>query len=86
MSQLQQLKQQISALSSDAKSTAQGLAGFKSKFSQAVAQVSATVGGSSQKVDQHLISTLQAAEKEVDQAIQALQAAATEASRYAQSL
>jgi len=86
MSQLQQLKQQIGSLASDAKSTSQGLSGFKTKFSQAVGQVAATVGGSSQQVDQRLISTLQAAEKQVDQAIAALQAAASEASKYAQSL
>ena len=86
MSQLTQLKQQISALANDAKNTANGLAGFKSKFSQAVNQVSATVGGSAQKVDQELIQALQMAEREVDQAIQALQAASQKATTYAQSL
>ena len=86
MSQLQQLRQQIGAIATDAKSTAQGLNGFKAKFSRAVSQVTATVGGSSQQIDQHLVSTLQAAEKQVDSAIQALQVAASEASRYAQSL
>lgn len=86
MSQLQQLKQQIGSIASDAKSTSQGLSSFKSKFSDAVGQVSATVGGSAQQVDQNLISTLQAAEQQVDAAIQALQAAASEASKYAGSL
>ena len=36
MSQLSQLKQQINGIGNDAKSTAQGLSGFKSKFSQSV--------------------------------------------------
>ena len=86
MSQLTQLKQQIGALANDAKNTAQGLAGFKTKFSQAVSQVTATVGGSAQKVDQELIQTLQMAEREIDQAIKALQAASDTANKYAQSL
>ena len=86
MSQLTQLKQQIGALANDAKNTAQGLSGFKSKFSQAVTQVDATVGGSAQKVDRELVETLRMAEREIDQAIQALQAASHTANQYAQSL
>lgn len=86
MSQLNQLKGQINSLAQDAKSTAQGLSGFKSKFSNAVGQVSATVGGSAQRVDQDMIATLQAAERQIDEAIRALQAAASAASGYAASL
>lgn len=86
MSQLAQLKQQINSIGNDAKTTAQGLSGFKSKFSQSVSQVSATIGGSAQQVDQKMIQTLQAAEKEVDAAIAALQQAAAAASSYASSL
>ena len=86
MSQLAQLKQQINSIGNDAKSTAQGLSSFKSKFSQSVSQVSATVGGSAQQVDQKMIQTLQAAEKQVDQAIAALQQAAQAANSYAASL
>ncbi len=86
MSQLSQLKQQINSIGNDAKTTAQGLSGFKSKFSQSVSQVSATIGGSAQQVDQKMIQTLQAAEKQVDAAIAALQQAASAASSYASSL
>jgi hypothetical protein len=86
MSQLSQLKQQIDSIGNDAKTTAQGLTGFKGKFSQAVSQVSATVGGSAQQVDQKMIQTLQAAEKQVDAAIAALQQAASAAKSYAASL
>jgi ABC-type transporter Mla subunit MlaD len=86
MSELSQLKQQINSIGNDAKSTAQGLSGFKSKFSQSVGQVSATIGGSAQQVDQKMIQTLQAAEKQVDAAIAALQQAASAASSYASSL
>ena len=86
MSQLAQLKQQINSIGNDAKTTAQGLSGFQSKFSQSVGQVSATIGGSAQQVDQKMIQTLQAAEKQVDAAIAALQQAAAAASSYAASL
>lgn len=86
MSQLSQLKQQVAAIGNDAKTTSQGLAGFKQKFSSSIAQVSALVGGSTQGVDKNIIQTLQAAEKAVDQAIRALQSAAQTANRYSQSL
>lgn len=86
MSQLTNLKQQVSSVGQDAKSTAQGLSAFKTKFSSAVGQVSATVGGSAQQVDQKLIASLQAAEKQVDGAIAALLASAAAAQQYANSL
>jgi phosphotransferase system IIB component len=86
MSQLSVLKQQIASIGNDAKTTAQGLQGFKGKFSQAVSQVQATIGGSAQQVDQQMISTLQAAEKQVDAAIAALQQAAQAANKYSSSL
>jgi ABC-type transporter Mla subunit MlaD len=86
MSQLGQLKGQINAISQDAKTTAGGLSSFKSKFSQAVGQVNATIGGSAQQIDKNMIATLQAAEKQVDAAVQALQAAASAANQYAASL
>ena len=86
MSQLNQLRQQINQLGQDAQRQAQGLAGFKPKFSAAVGQVGAVIGGSAQQVDRNMIATLQQAEKEVDAAIRALHAAASAASRYAASL
>ena len=86
MSQLQQLKSQLNSIASDAKSTAGGLSGFKSKFSTAVGQVNATIGGSAQRTDQEIVSTLQAAEKQVEAAVQALQQAASTAQDYASSL
>ena len=86
MSQLSAVKQQLTTISSDAKTTAAGLAGFKSKFSQAVSQVQSTIGGTAQGVDKDMIQTLQAAEKQVDAAIAALQQASESASRFAASL
>jgi hypothetical protein len=86
MSQLQQLKSQLNNIASDARSTSSGLSGFTSKFSRAVAQVNATIGGSAQRTDQDIIQTLQAAERQVKAASEALQLAASKASRYAASL
>ncbi|WP_040796457.1 hypothetical protein [Nocardia higoensis] len=86
MSQLTQVKQQLTSIGSDAKTTAAGLQGFRSKFAQAVAQVQATIGGSAAGVDKDMIQTLQAAEKQVDAAIAALQHASQAASRFASSL
>ena len=86
MSDLQKLKGQLNGIASDAKSTAGGLSSFKSKFSQATSQVQQAIGGSAQRTDKEIIQTLQAAEKQVEAAAQALQQAANTASRYAASL
>lgn len=86
MSQLTQVKQQLSSIGSDAKTTAAGLSGFKGKFSQAIGQVQATIGGSAQGVDRDMIQTLQAAEKQVEAAITALQQASQAATKFAASL
>jgi hypothetical protein len=86
MSQLNSVKQQLTSISTDAKSTASGLAGFKSKFSQAVNQVQATIGGTASGADKEMIQTLQIAEKQLDAAITALQQASQSASRFSASL
>lgn len=86
MSQLQQLKGQLNSLASDAKTTAGGLSSFKSKFSQAVGQVQNLIGGSANRTDQEIIATLQAAEKQVEAAVAALNSAAQTANGYAARL
>ncbi|WP_298045275.1 hypothetical protein [uncultured Microbacterium sp.] len=86
MSQLSSVKQQLASISTDAKSTAAGLTGFKSKFSQAVNQVQATIGGTASGTDKEMIQALQAAEKQLDAAITALQQASQSAGRFAASL
>lgn len=86
MSQLSSVKQQLTSISADARSTASGLAGFKSKFSQAISQVQATIGGTASGADKEMIQALQAAEKQLDAAIAALQQASQAASKFAASL
>lgn len=86
MSQLAAVKQQLTSIGNDAKTTAAGLSGFKSKFSQAVAQVQATIGGTATGTDRDMIQTLQAAEKQVDAAIAALQQASQAANSFAAQL
>ena len=83
MSQLSNLKQQINQVAEDARNTAQGLAAFSSKFSQAIAQIQALIGGTAKGTDKHLISTLQTADKEVKTAVQALQSASKSAKDWA---
>lgn len=83
MSQLGQVKSQVMQIANDAKSTAGGLSAFKSKFSQAVGQVNATIGGTATGVDKQMIATLQAAEKQLEAAVAALQQAAQAASSWA---
>ena len=86
MSRLGSVKQQLISISSDAKSTASGLSGFKTKFSRAANQVQATRGGSAQGVDKEMIQTFQVAEKQLDAAIAALHQASQAANRFAASL
>ncbi|MBB1502219.1 hypothetical protein H5397_12420 [Propioniciclava sp. MC1683] len=83
MSQLSQVKAQVLQVAGDAKSTAGGLSAFKSKFSQAVGQVNATIGGTTTGVDKQMIATLQAAERQLESAINALQQAAQAANDWA---
>lgn len=83
MSQLGQVKSQVMQIAGDAKSTAGGLSAFKSKFSQAVSQVQATIGGTATGVDKQMIATLQAAERQLEAAVAALQQAAQSAGDWA---
>ncbi len=83
MSQLGQVKAQVLQIAGDAKSTAGGLSAFKSKFSQAVGQVNATIGGTATGIDKQMIATLQAAEKQLEAAVAALQQAAQAAGDWA---
>ena len=83
MSQLGQVKSQVMQIAGDAKSTAGWLSAFKSKFSQAVSQVQATIGGTATGVDKQMIATLQAAERQLEAAVAALQQAAQSAGDWA---
>ena len=86
MSQLQQLKSRLDQIANDAKTTAGNLAGFRAKFNRAVSEVEATIGGSAQRTDKKIVETLQAANKQVEAAVQALQNAASTAKGYASQL
>ncbi|MCA0308557.1 MAG: hypothetical protein LCH87_14600 [Actinobacteria bacterium] len=83
MSQLGQVRSQVVSIGSDAKSTAAGLSAFRTKFSQAVGQVQATIGGTATGVDRQMIATLQAAEKQLESAVAALQQASQAANDWA---
>lgn len=86
MSQLQQLKGTIDSIAQGAKQTGGNLAQFKQTFSKHVSEVQGAIGGSSQRKDQEVISSLQDAQSKVEAAAQALESAAKTASSYGQSL
>lgn len=86
MSELQKLKGTIESIASSAKRTGSNLGQFKSTFSAQVSQVQAAIGGSSQRKDQEVVQSLNAAQKQVDAAVAALDQAAKIASAYGKSL
>ena len=86
MSELQKLKGTLESISSSAKQTGGSLNQFKSKFSSHMGQVRAAIGGSAQRKDQEVLQSLDAASKQVDAAVRALETAARVASNYGRSL
>ena len=86
MSDLQKLKTSLDAIAASAKQTGGSLGQFKTKFSAQVGQVQSAIGGSSQRKDQEVIQALQAASKQVDAAVSALEQAAKVAAGYGKSL
>jgi hypothetical protein len=86
MSELQKLKSTLDAIAVSAKQTGGSLGQFKSKFSGQVGQVQGAIGGSAQRKDQEVIQALQAASKQVDAAVAALEQAAKIATGYGKSL
>lgn len=86
MSKLTELKQTIDDVAQQAKATAGSLNAFKSKFSQSIGQVQATIGGSTQRKDQEVISAITQAQARVDAAAEALVEAARIAKGYGESL
>lgn len=86
MSKVTELKNQVTAIGQQAKTISGGLTGFKGKFDQGIASVTATMGGSATGADRQVIETLQNAQQQVDAAIQALAQAARTCDQYAQSV
>ena len=86
MSQLSQLRARLTQIAGDAKNTAANLASFRSKFQRAISEVQASIGGTAQRTDKEIIQALQAAEREVNQAVEALSHASATARDYAARL
>ena len=86
MSELQKLKTTLDGIAASAKQTGGTLGQFKSKFAVQVGQVQSAIGGSAQRKDQEAIQALQAASKQVDAAVAALEHAAKVATGYGKSL
>ncbi|WP_006245066.1 hypothetical protein [Mycolicibacterium tusciae] len=86
MSELQKLKGTLEQIASSAKQTGGSLGQFKSKFSSQQGQVRQAIGGSAQRKDQEVLQSLDAAAKQVDAAVRALENAAKVATNYGRSL
>ncbi|GAA2328847.1 hypothetical protein [Dactylosporangium salmoneum] len=86
MSDVRQLKGRLDQISRDAKSTASNLAGFSGRLGRQIGEIESSIGGTATGTDKDMIGTLQAAEKQLAQAITALQRVAQVAGRYGASL
>ena len=69
MSQLEQFRMQLYAIADDADSTSGNVASFTSQFSTSIAQVQDVIGGSASRTDQEIISTLAAAQSQLNEVI-----------------
>ena len=86
MSQLGNLKQTIDGIAQQANQTAGSLDSFTQKFNQSIQQVQGTIGGSAQRKDQEVISSITNAQRKVKEAAEALKQAGKVAKSYGQSL
>ena len=86
MSAVQQLKEQLHQISSDANRAAGSLAGFQNSFGQKGAQVQALIAGSATRADRDIAELLDAAGKAVGQAVEQLQIAAAGCASYANQI
>ena len=86
MSQLQQLKQQITDIGRSASRTSQGLAQFDRSFSQQAAQVEAVIGGSAQSKDREMVASIEDARRKVHAAAASLARVTRGADQYSASL
>jgi hypothetical protein len=86
MSDLNQLRARLDQIGREASGTANSLATFGSRFGRQVGEIESTIGGTATGVDKNMIATLQAAERQLSQAVAALQQVAVAASRYATAL
>ena len=72
MSQLQQIKQSLTALGQQARQTGAGLAQHSQQFRQQGQQVAQLIGGSAQSKDKQMMAALDHAANAVQQAQRAL--------------
>ena len=86
MSQLQQLKQQVTDIGRSARRTAQGLAQFDRSFSQQAAQVEAVIGGSAQNKDREMVAAIEDAKRKVHAAAASSARVTRTADQYSASL
>ncbi|MFC7623638.1 hypothetical protein [Microlunatus sp. GCM10028923] len=86
MSDLEQLKQALYQVASSAQQTAGGLGDFKQNFSQHSAQIESLISGTSTGADRQLVELLDGATKAIEAAAQALDAASSGCTSYADQI
>ena len=72
---LRALRVQLDYAAREVAATGAVLGGMSSSFSAVAEQVTAVVGGSTQRVDQEMVASLQGAKKQIGTAVAALQGA-----------
>lgn len=86
MSQIQQLRDQIEWFATQTKSTAAQLESYQAIFDQEASEVEALIGGSAQGGLNNVLAAIEEAKRKLDTAVAALHEAASEASRYGDSM
>lgn len=86
MSQLSQLKDQVSSLGRQAKASGNQLGQFSQSFSQQINSVEQLIGGSATSADRRVIDALNQAKTAVSNAVSALDSAGQTAEQYANQI
>lgn len=82
MSQLSQIKSQISAIAAKTEQTAAALNAYAQELQNSIAIVNSSIGGTSSNDDKDMVSALQAGQKSVKDAAMQLANAATKAKEW----
>ena len=86
MSEITELKAHLAAIAREVKDATQGLEAGKTRINKTVVMANETVSGTAKNVHSAIISSLTMAQRKIDESVRALQAAASEATKYAAGL
>lgn len=86
MSQVREIKQRALQISEQSKKVAGSLQTYKTSFNTLISQINASIGGTATGADADAINYLKGVQKSIDEAVQSLQSAAQETSKWANRL